>query len=113
VASPSEIRKETLKQLRKTVLKFSSAEWILKIRRRSEEEQKEAAWMALLSQRARLELENAELKEIREKLKENEGDLEEARTKLVKALGDLRKVKPVLKTVSSFINVIGRIVALV
>ena len=113
MAAPFQIRKETLKQVRTTFLKMSSAEWDLALMNKSDKEKKRAALEYARVQRARLRLGNAELAKIRDKLLKNEQKLEEGRTRVAKALQDLKDVKAVLGTVSSFLDVIGRVVALV
>ena len=113
MAAPFQIRKETLKQVRTTFLKMSSAEWDLALMNKSDEEKKKADIEYARLQRARLRLGNAELAKIRNNLLKNEQDLEKGRVHVAKALQNLKDVKAVLGTVSSFLDVIGRVVALV
>lgn len=113
MATPSETRNQTLKQLRETFLKMSSPEWDLALLGKPQEVQTEAALEYARVQRARLRLGNAQLADIRDKLVANKKDLEKGRKRVAKALSDLRKVKTVLAAVSPFLDIVGRVVALV
>jgi hypothetical protein len=112
MGAPSETRKQTLQQLRETFLRMSSPDWDLALLGKPEAVQTQAALEYARVQRARLRLGNAELADIRDKLIANEKDLEKGRQRLRKALNDLNKVKTVLGAVSSFLDVVGRVVAL-
>lgn len=63
-------------------------------------------------QRARLRLGNQQLAAIRDKLMENESDLEKGRVRVANSLENLNRVKTVLNSVSSFLDVVARVVPL-
>jgi hypothetical protein len=109
---PSEIRNQSLKQLRQTFLGMTSAEWDLALEGKPEEIVTKAAKNLLTVQRARLRLQNAELSTIRDKLIENEIALEKGRQQVSGALKNLQEVEIVLEAVSSFLGVVARVVAL-
>ena len=112
MAAASEIRNQTLKQIRATFLKMSSPEWDLALMTKSDEAKQEAALEYARVQRARLRLGNAELANIRDKLIENEADLTRGRARLAKALENLNRVKQVLGAVSSLLDTVAKVVPL-
>jgi hypothetical protein len=109
---PDPIRTETLKQLDATFLKMSSPEWDLALVGQPEEKTK-ADRKLLRVQAARLRLGNAALADIRGKLKENEDELLSGCDRLAKALEDLEQVGQAIGAVTSFLNVVARVVPLV
>jgi hypothetical protein len=108
----SEISDQTLAQLRETFLKMTSPEWDLALIGKPEDVVNKAAKNLLLVQRARLRLENAELADIRDKLVENEKGLEEGRVHLNKSLERLDQIEGVLNAITSFVDVVARIIPL-
>ncbi len=110
---PSEIRNQSLKQLRQTFLKMTSAEWDLALEGKPEEVVTQAAKRLLTVQRARLRLQNAQLGRIRDKLIENEIALKEGRQQVSEALKNLQEVENILDAVSSFLGVVARVVVLI
>jgi hypothetical protein len=112
MATPSKVRTETLKQVRATFLKMASPRWDVALRRKPQKVKTQAALAFARVQRARLRLGNAQLADIRDKLVQNEADLEKGRQRVAKALQDLNRVKRVLGTVSSFLDIVARIISL-
>lgn len=110
--APSEIRRQTVSELRKVVLAMMSSEWDLALDGRSEEEVSEAARTLLRAQRARLRLGSAELTKIRDALTANQEALDRGRAALERALEDLGAIRTVLDAVAGFLGVVGRIVPL-
>jgi hypothetical protein len=109
----SEISSQTLEQLRATFLKMTSPEWDLALMGKPDDVVNESAKTLLLVQSARLRLENAELAGIRDKLVENEKGLEEGRVQLNKSLERLDQIEGVLNAITSFVDVVARVVPLV
>ena len=110
MADPSSIRNKTVKSLQRTVVKMSSPEWEMALLDASEEEQELAADERQRANTARLEMENAQLKEISNRLIANEADLKEGRRNLTSALEDLEKVEAVLTAVTSFVDTVAKVV---
>lgn len=110
--TPHEMRKQTVAQLRKTFLAMMSPEWDIALEGKSQAEVTKAAKTLLAVQRARLRLGNAELADIRDKLKQNEEDLDEGRQTLDRALGNLQRVKRVLEATAAFLKIVARVVAM-
>ena len=73
--APSELRRQTISQLRKTFLAMMSPRWDRALEGKSDARLTEAARTLLAVQRARLRLGNAKLAGIRDDLKANEADL--------------------------------------
>ena len=109
---PSEIRDTTLRQLRETFLVMTSAEWDLELLGKPKNVVDAAAKNLLRVSSARLRLANAKLADIRDSLIENEEDLEQGRKQVSKSLSKLNDVKAVLDAVSSFLGIVGRVIAL-
>lgn len=111
--TPSEIKKQTVSQLRKTFLEMMSSEWDIALEGQPKNIVADAAKMMLAVQRARLRMENAELTSILEKLKENEEALLKGKQALEDSLKDLEDVKNVLQMTAAFLEIVGRVVAIV
>ena len=111
--TPSEIKKQTISQLQKTFLKMMSPEWDVALEGQPKNVVADAAKKMLAVQRARLRMENAELASILEKLKENEEALLKGKKALEDSLEDLEDVKNVLQMTAAFLEIVGRIVAIV
>jgi sugar-specific transcriptional regulator TrmB len=111
--TPSEIRKQTISQLQKTFLKMMSPEWDVALEGKPKNVVADAAKKMLAVQRARLRMENAELASILEKLKGNEEALLKGKQALEDSLKDLEDVKNVLQMTAAFLEIVGRVVAIV
>jgi uncharacterized protein YigA (DUF484 family) len=111
--TPSEIKNQTISQLQKTFLKMMSSEWDVALEGQPENVVADAAKKMLAVQRARLRMENAELASILGKLKQNEEALLQRKHALEDSLKDLEDVKNVLQMTSAFLEIVGRIVAIV
>lgn len=111
--TPSEIKKQTISQLQKTFLKMMSPEWDVSLEGQPKNIVADAAKKMLAVQRARLRMENAQLASILEKLKENEEGLLKGKQALEDSLKNLEDVKNVLKSTAAFLEIVGRIVAIV
>ena len=113
MARPSELRTEVMKQLRITFIKMSTPEWDLALMGKPKKIKNQAALEYARVQSARLRLGNAILANIRDQLLVNEKNLERGRERVAKALEDIGKVERVLGAISSFLNIVARIVTLV
>ena len=111
--TPSEIKKQTISQLQKTFLKMMSPEWDVALEGKPKNVVADAAKKMLAVQRARLRMENAELASILEKLRENEEALLKGEQALEDSLRDLEDVKNVLQMTAAFLEIVGRVVAMV
>jgi hypothetical protein len=110
--TPEETRAETVKQLQETFLAMTSPEWDLALEGKPPGVRERAAKILLSTQEARLRLENAELAHIRDKLLENEKALEVGRQEVTRALERVQEIEAVLRAVSSFLGIVGRIVTI-
>ena len=110
--TPSEIRRQTLSQLRQAFLKMCSAEWDLALIGQPQEVKTEAALEFARVQRVRLRLGNAVLADIRDMLRDNEDGLRKGRERLAVELEKLNRVKRVLGAVTALLNIVGRIIPL-
>jgi hypothetical protein len=108
----TQLYSSTLEQLNKTIIKMTSPEWDAKVQAAPADQRQAALAEILRVQHARLVLGNAILQEIVEKLKANEQALSDGQKAAQAALDKLATVESVLKTVSSLINVVARIVPL-
>lgn len=111
--TPGEIRKQTIAQLRKIVTAMMSPEWDLALEGQSKAAEAKAAKLLLKVQRTRLRLMNAELKDIRDKLKANETALNQGTQSLQGALGNLQDVQRVLDATTAFVQIAAKIAAFV
>ncbi len=111
--APSELRRQTLSQLRKTFLAMMSPRWDRALEGKSEAQLTEAARTLLAVQRARLRLGTARLAAIRDDLKANEAELVSGMTDLSRSLKKLGEVKVVLAATSGLLRTVGRIVDIV
>jgi len=108
----AQLYSSTLEQLNALILKMLSPEWDAKVQSAPQDQRQQALGELLRVQHARLVLGNAALQEIAEKLKANEQALLDGQRALKAALDKLATVESVLKTVSSLINVVARVVPL-
>jgi hypothetical protein len=111
--APWTLRRKTLSELRKVFAAMMSPEWDLALEGRSDEELTEAARALLAVQRARLRLGNAELADIRDRLKADEKALLAGIEFLDDALEDLQDVQRVLGATGALLQAVGRIVDIV
>ena len=109
----AQIYSSTLEQLNTTILRLTSPEWDAKVQGASTEERREALAELLRVQHARLVLANALLQQIAEDLKANEKSLLDGQKALQGELDKLATIESVLNAVSSFINVVAKIVPLI
>lgn len=110
MATPAEIRKRTLQELRATRKDMASAKFLLSLRGQPPKVKTSAAIKALQVELAILELENAALAEIRDKLIRNEVALKTGVRKLAKARRTLTKVKGMLSAVGKLLTTVAKIV---
>ncbi len=111
--APSELRRQTVSQLRRTFLAMMSPRWDRALEGKSEARLTEAARALLAVQRARLRLGNARLAGIRDDLKANEADLVSGMTDLSRSLKKLGDVKVVLAATTALLRTVARIVDIV
>ena len=111
--APSELRRQTISQLRKTFLAMMSPRWDRALEGKSEAQLTEAARTLLAVQRARLRLGTARLAAIRDDLKANEADLVSGMTAMNRSLKKLGDVKVVLAATAAVLRTVGRIVDIV
>lgn len=107
------IYENILKELRATRMDMHSASWILAVTEQPDEVRREAAIRALDVQAAILELENAELEAIRDKLINNEPGLRAGIAGLSKARERLENVQDVLQKIATVLEVVGKVVVFV
>lgn len=109
MASPSELRKETLRELRAARKAMAAAGFLLALQRQPREVQREAAIKQLETQQTILALENAELAEIRDQLIANEVELANGIAALGRARQNISKVAKIIETVGSVLTTVGKI----
>lgn len=109
MATPSEIRTDTLNVLRQAKQQLNSPTWISALEEQSPETRRDAAMRLLDVQSAKLRLEIAELAAIRDGLVANESELASGRTALTTALDGLEKVAKVLEAIRGLIGVVQRV----
>jgi hypothetical protein len=90
-----------------------SPEWDVMMQGWTEDDVARSAKVLLAAQRLRLRLANAELAEIRDKLRANEPDLLAGQQRLQNATANLEDTETVLEAAAGFINIAGRLVSLV
>lgn len=109
----AQIYSQTLAQLGETLITMTSPEWDNRLQAASSQERQDAAKLMIKTQHARLVLGNAVLQDIAEKLKSNENDLTAGVNALQGTLATVASVTSVLNTISSFLTIVSRVVALV
>jgi hypothetical protein len=109
----AQIYSSTLEQLNKTIVKLTSPEWDAKVQEAPPDQRQDALAELLRVQHARLVLANEALQDIADKLKANEQSLLDGQNALQAELDKLASVEAVLKTITSLINVVARIVPLI
>lgn len=112
MSSPSTIRDDTLSVLRGTRRDMSRNKYIRALKKQPAEVRKKAAFAVLDVEEAILELSNAQLSDIRDKLIANEDALKDSREALKKARRSLEKVKDVLDKTADLIGLLGKFLSL-
>jgi hypothetical protein len=113
MTSPSQSKKLTLQELRRTRRDMLSAEWLLAVKKQPKSVRRKAAFQLLNVEQAILELGNAQLAEIRDKLIANEKDLRLGRENLKIARKELTQVTNVLSKIEKLLEVVGKVVKFV
>jgi hypothetical protein len=109
MATPSELRSQTLRELRAARKDMASVIFQMSLRKEPMEVQRDAALKQLATQQAILTLENAELSEIRDQLVANETELAKGIAALGKARAKLTKVAKVLDALGSVLTTAAKI----
>src|SRR5689334_13911489 len=109
----TQIYSQTLAQLGDTLITMTSPEWDNRLQAASADERQSAAKLMIQTQHARLAIGNAVLQDIAEKLKNHENDLTAGINALKSTFAALANVTQILNTISSFLTVVSRVVALV
>jgi hypothetical protein len=107
--APSELKDMTLKELRAARKAMLSGPWKVFIQKQPLEVRREAAHKAVDIEQAILELENADLAAIRDKLVENEDDLLAGVKALAKARQNLAKVQVVLEALGTLLAIAAKV----
>ena len=113
MSSPSKIKKDTLQTLRGTRRDMSRAKFLNALKRQPKSVRTKAAHARLDVEQALLELGNAKIAKIGDKLSANETDLRDGLKDLKKARANLTKVKDVLGKVNSVLKVISKVLKFV
>jgi hypothetical protein len=108
----TQLYSSTLEQLNRTIVKMTSPEWDAKVQAAPPGKRQQALAELLRVQHARLVLGNAVLQDIVKDLKANEQALLDGQKAVQAALDKLTTVDSVLKSVSSLINIVAKIVPL-
>jgi hypothetical protein len=107
--APSELKDMTLKELRAARKAMLSGPWKVFIQKQPLEVRRDAAHKAVDIEQAILELENADLAAIRDKLVENENDLLAGVKALAKARQNLAKVQVVLEALGTLLAIAAKV----
>jgi hypothetical protein len=107
--APSELKDMTLKELRAARKAMLSGPWKVFIQKQPLEVRRDAAHKAVDIEQAILELENADLAAIRDKLVENEDDLLAGVKALAKARQNLAKVQVVLEALGTLLAIAAKV----
>lgn len=110
---PTQVKQETVQTLQEAIVQMTSPEFELALLGQPDDVVKNAKRERARVQTARLILENAQLAAIRDQLAANETALREGRQRVTQAMQNLQQVQDVLAAVSSFVDLVGRVVALV
>lgn len=109
MATPAELRTETLRELRAARKDMTSAIFLMALENESPEKRTEAAHKLLDTERAILALGNEQLADIRDKLVANEVELRKGIVELGKARKRLSQVAKVLDAVGSVLGIVAKI----
>ena len=107
--APGELRDMTLKELRAARKAMFSGPWKVAIQKQPLEVRRTAAHRLVDIEQAILELENADLAAIRDKLVANETDLLKGTQALAKARQNLAKVQAVLEAVGTLLAIAAKV----
>lgn len=110
--APFELKKLTVQELGKTRNAMASPGYLWEVAELPPEKQKESALLQHQVQLAHLKMRTAELADIRDKLVANEESLTAGIGTMEKVLTNLKKVEEILAAVTSFLNVVGKVVDL-
>lgn len=110
--APFELKNLTYKQLVETRKAMAQPEYLWGVMKLPPEVQRKNAWLNHLIQLAILQLREAELSLIRDKLAANETDLNDGIIRVQGILADLSKTGEIITQVNSFLTIVGRIVPL-
>jgi hypothetical protein len=107
--APGELKSMTLKELRAARKDMLSGPWKISIKAEPPDVRRAAALRFLDIEQAILELENAALADIRDKLAENEAALLAGTKALAKARQNLAKVQAVLEAIGTLLAVAAKV----
>jgi hypothetical protein len=107
--APAELKDMTLKELRASRKAMMSGPWKVFIQKQPVEVRRDAALKAVDIEQAILELENADLAAIRDKLVANETDLLAGVDALARARQNLAQVQMVLEAVGTLLSIAAKI----
>jgi hypothetical protein len=110
--APYELKNQTVRELGKTRNAMASPTYLWELAKLSPEKQRESALLQHQVQLAHLKMRAAELAQIRDKLVFNEAGLTAGIESVEKVLLHLTRVEEILAAVTSFVNVVGKVVAL-
>ena len=110
---PTQTKLETVQILQEAILRMTSPEFELALLEQPDDVVKNAKRERARVQMARVILENTQLAAIRDRLVANETELREGRRRVNEAIQNLQQVQDVLGAISSFVDLVGRVVALV
>ena len=108
----AQIYGQVLNDLSRTVVRMTSPEFDLLLQQGTTEERQRAGRELLRLQQARLVLGNVALQSIVGELKGNEEAFVQGRTEVRRALERLENVAQVLNSITSFVNLVARVVPL-
>lgn len=107
--TPGEIRNETLRELRAMRVTMHALEWDMALDGQPEAVQKKAALERLNVGKAILALENTQLAEIRDGLKQNEAALLAGISSLSDKKGNLKKIKDTLVILDKVLTTLAKV----
>lgn len=107
--TPSEIRRQTLKELRATRKDMASAAFLLTLQKKPENVQLDAARHSLDVQSAIRALENEQLSAIATELSANEAPLLKGISDLERARKSLAKVETIIKAAGSVLEILAKV----
>jgi len=110
--APYELKNLTVRELGKTRNAMASPGYLWELAKLSPEKQRESALLQNQVQLAHLKMRTAELAQIRDKLISNEAELTAGIEAVEKVLLQLTRVEEILAAVTSFVNVVGKVVDL-
>lgn len=108
-----DIKTQTRDQLSKLRNELTTPMFQVILGTKSQEEQDEFRKKLKEIEAARLVIDNAELKEIANKLKENDKELQEGTQAVNNTLQNLKNTQAIIQAIGSFLTVVGRIVSFI